>query len=298
MNVAACAHVLSTGPAIGQRHVDQVAAEVRDRGPAHARGRSASRRAMAGSANSSDSHDGPPEPELADGALGDHLLHERHRGQPPVVEADRVAHPGGGDRGRAPRPPPRRSAPAASRTAPPCPPPRPGSRHLRRACRAGCRCPRCRRRPGRSAHASRSRRRARRRPPRPPRPRQPSRPDIDGDHRRHRQAAQHRRDPVAVAVRLAHHPVADDADPHAPRSSVQPSPIAAVTCSAAVSAGDRVLGGGARARRRPRRTRAKLSAWRHSASSWARSPSAGSMTSHRSLPRVPNTSARTASPAG
>ena len=48
----------------------------------------------------------------------------------------------------------------------------------------------------------------------------------------------------------------------------------------------------------PRANAAKLSACRRTASSWARSPSAGSRKSQRTVPRVPNASARAMSPAG
>src|SRR4029077_9221884 len=102
---------------------------------------------------------------------------------------------------------------------------------------------------------------------------------------------------LAVAVRLAHHPVADDADPQRRLHGAAIAGIAAVTCSAAVSAAT-ASAAGAPWQGPPAANSAKLSAWLRSASNWARSPSAGSMTSHRSLPRVPNTSAHTASPAG
>ena len=70
-----------------------------------------------------------------------------------------------------------------------------------------------------------------------------------------------------------------------------------MTCSAAVSAAI-ASAAVAPSHGPPAAKDAKLSAWRRSASSWATSPSAGSMTSHRSCPRVPNASAHTASPTG
>ena len=123
--------------------------------PAHLRGRTASRTGCAGSVNSSDSQVARQQPDVADGAVGDHPPHQRDRGQPPVVEA----RPRGAPRRWSPRSSARRGLRdtvrrAASRTGPPCPPRRRPGRS-RRACRAGCRCPPRRCRPARPARASR-----------------------------------------------------------------------------------------------------------------------------------------------
>ncbi len=209
---------------------------------------------VAGSVNSSESQVPRHSRSSPIGPLGDHAPHQRHRGQPPVVEAHRVGHSGGRDGGQC-----RRRAGvgdgewllAQHRLAR-----RGGGRRDLRV-RAGWRA---------DVHdgdvvagddvapvggvlghpvGHRGGRHGRLVPA-----------GDHADHGRDRQPAQHRRDPVGVAVRLAHHPVADDPDAqfgwpaHAPSAG-----MAAPARVAASSAATASAPGGARGRGRRRRSR-------------------------------------------